>query len=421
MNILLIIILSLFWLVVSYYFYLKNNEEGLGKAFIILYSYRILFFTIQSVVFYFIYHNQVDSLAYYEDLKVLFSDFIDQPMESVHFFSGHYENLHIEKDRIIYFQEHPRVAFFLKVLFPFYLISGGNYILVGLWISLFGTYCFVKFLSVYKERSVFFIWYLVLLVPSISFWTVGILKEAFVIPVLFLLYFFYKKAESNILKNYFYVVLFSFFLFLAWNIKYYYVAVFLLVGIGNILFTKVRLSFYYILLVSAIGFAFIVLLGQLHPNLSFSEMPEAIYQSYLSTRNLFSSVACVEFSLDGSWLSIIKNLPKAFIEIFYSPGFLQIYNISSFLAGIESHILLLLTLFMLYKWILKGMKISRKDLILLFCIMITGSLLIMASPNIGSFSRYRTIYMPVYCYILFKNTEVYKWVDFVLKKPLKTE
>jgi len=263
---------------------------------------------------------------------------------------------------------------------------------------------------------------LVLFVPSITFWTVGLIKEAFVIPVFFLMYYLFRKAEAKAFKDIYSILFMVVLIYITWNIKYYYIAIFLLAGILHVFMkSNVHISFRLVIGTLISVLIFLGIIGLLHPNLIVNKIPEVIYQSYQSTCKLPSFSDCISFSLDGSWMSIIENIPKASVQVFYCPTFLQLHNKSSIFAGIESHALLLLFVHVTYRWVFGKIVMHKEHLFWLFFIMLCGSLLLMASPNIGSFSRYRIIYLPAFCYILFKSIELPNWIHLIFLKYLKKE
>jgi len=118
-----------------------------------------------------------------------------------------------------------------------------------------------------------------------------------------------------------------------------------------------------------------------------------------------------------SWTSILLNFPKAILYGFFSPFPWQIHNVSSLLAALESYVFITLAIGLIYRSITKKIHVLKMEWMALMFIVLIGALLILASPNIGSFNRYRIFYLPVYTFILLKYSGLtYSAVFFRFKK-----
>jgi len=421
MHLILLLLSSLFLGFVSYYAVIRMDTE-LRKSFVVLLVYRYVFFILQSILFYTVYQNQLDSFFYHETLGYLVDAFNRYPLDMVQFFKGNYKAIHISEELKQYFVKEVRATFFIKVLSPFYLLSANNYYVFGAWLTFFGSLCFAPFLSLFKRSNDLLLWLIVLLIPSFTFWTVGIVKEAFVIPVLFLLYYYLNNIIESKGKDRGSILFFVLFCFLAWEVKYYLVALFLFAIIIYVLNSKISYSFnavFFSILVLAIC---VVCFGFIHPALQWNVLPEVIYISNTITCTKYvDAYACIPFDLDKSWMSIFINYPKAMLYVFFSPFPWQIHNTTSLLAAIENYLFIGLFFVFIYRWLSKKSTVSNTELFGLFLIVLVGALLIMASPNIGSFSRYRIFYLPIFAYILIRhsgivNTDVFLCVKHWMEK-----
>jgi hypothetical protein len=402
MNLFLLLLSSLFLGFVCYYSFIRMRAD-VRRPFILLLAYRFFFFAVQSTLFYTIYNNQLDAFFYHTSLVELADDFRKYPSDILLFFQGNYNQMHLSMWLQQYLQEEIRVAFFLKVLLPFFIFSANNYYMLGAWLTLFGTLCYMPFLSMKKYTPVFSIWLLVLLIPSFTIWTVGVLKEAFVIPVLFLLFYYFNRIINAKGKDIFSVVLFTAFFLLVWFVKYYLAAIFLLICVVYFISERVQFSRRMILGSVFLIMLLVIGLGYLHPALHWNNIPEVIYISYnLTCTKYVDAYACIPFDIEMSWTSILLNFPKAMLYAFFSPFPWQIHNVSSLLVALESYLFIALAGGMIYRVITKKIHVLKIEWLALFLIILIGGLLILASPNIGSFNRYRIFYLPVYTFILIK-------------------
>jgi len=417
MNLFLLLLSSLFLGFVCYYSFVRMTVD-LRKPFVLLLLYRFFFFGIQSILFYTIYNNQLDAFFYHTSLVELTDDFRKYPSDIALFFQGEYDQMHLSSWLQQYLQEEVRVAFFLKVLIPFFIFSANNYFILGAWVTLFGTLCYMPFLSAQRHTPAFSIWVLVLLVPSFTIWTVGLLKEAFVIPVLFLLFYYFNRIADKRGKDIRSIILFIAFFLLVWFVKYYLAAIFLLICVMYFIHVYVRLSIRTAAVSAFLIIMLIIGLGYLHPALHWNNLPEVIYISYtLTCTKYVEAYACIPFDLEMSWTSILLNFPKAILYGFFSPFPWQIHNVSSLLAALESYVFITLAIGLIYRSITKKIHVLKMEWMALMFIVLIGALLILASPNIGSFNRYRIFYLPVYTFILLKYSGLtYSAVFFRFKK-----
>lgn len=402
----LLLLCSLFLGLVCYYSVIRIHSD-LRKPYVVLLAYRFLFFAVQSFFFYSIYKNQLDPFFYHQTLITLFDDFKNYPSDVVLFLKGEYATMHIDPKLKIYLATEVRAAFFLKVLSPFFALSANNYYLLGAWLTFFGSLCLAAFLSLFKRSSNIVIWLIVILIPSFTFWTVGVVKEAFVIPVLFFLIPLLNKIIDRKGKDVFSIIFFLVFCWLCWYVKYYLVAIFLLGGIVYFINSKISYSFNTVLFSIIVISTAVIGLGFMHPALYWNIFPEVIYISnHLTCTKYVDAYPCIPFDLDMTWNSIMLNYPKAMVYAFFSPFPWQIHNLTSLLAAVENYIFVVLLISMIYRWATKKTTVSNAELFGLFIILMMGGLLIMASPNIGSFSRYRIFYLPVYAYLILKHSGI---------------
>ncbi len=399
---LFLLLLSSALLGLVYYFSLIRISVDIRKAYLVLSVYRFVFFGVQSLLFYYLYDNATDSFVYHHALEELTTCFKEYPADCISFFKSDYAELHISAGLKAYLLTEVRVSFFLKVVLPFFLLSAQNYYLTGAWITFVGSICLLPFLSLNKKTDTFLIWLLVLLIPSFTFWTVGILKEALVLPILFLLFYLLHKIIETKGKHIQSIFLFIAFMFVAWNIKYYLVALFFFVSMVYYVITYVRFSKVSVLILIVVFMLTGIGLGYMHPALHWKNFPEVVYISnHITCTKYLQAYSCIPFDLDMSWTSILLNFPKAIVYAFFSLFPWQIHNISSLFAAVESYSFILLFLMMCYNYVTEKITVSTIVWVTLLFILLAGGLLIMASPNIGSFSRYRIFYLPLYGFIIF--------------------
>ena len=413
---LFLLLLSSALLGLVYYFSLIRTSADVKKTYLVLSGYRFVFFGIQSLLFYFLYDHATDSFVYHHSLVELTACFKQYPADCISFLKSDYAELHISSGLKEYLLAEVRVSFFLKTVLPFFLLSAQNYYLTGAWLTFVGSLCLIPFLSLNKKADALLIWLLVLLIPSFTLWTVGILKEALVLPILFLLFYLLHNIIETKGKHMQSILLFIACIFITWNIKYYLVALFCFVSMMYYVITYVRLSkvsaliAVVVLLLAGIG------LGYLHPAFHWKNFPEVVYISnHLTCTKYIHAYSCIPFDLDMTWTSILLNFPKAIVYAFFSPFPWQVHNLSSLFAAIESYVLILLFVLMCYNYVTKKVTVPAVAWLALLFVLLAGGLLMLASPNIGSFSRYRIFYLPIYGFIIFyysgmMQSKAWQWI-----------
>ena len=121
-------------------------------------------------------------------------------------------------------------------------------------------------------------------------------------------------------------------------------------------------------------------------------------------------------NLTSSWLSILKNMPKAIFSGLFRPLPGDGHSWLSWLAKIE-HILILLLAFAAL-WRLPGQLNYKKRLLLLaaitYCMVLAG-FLALSAPNFGTLIRYKVGFLPIFIVLItFQNPLIKKIKSMVL-------
>lgn len=392
----------LLFLLCSFVLNRKNNNWATSPLFygivVIKSIYAIVYISVYSVF----YHGEGDMFYFVSNTQELISYIGLDPWKYYQFLKGDFVVLNLPSELYDYVVLEPRVTVFLKVFYVFFIASFAN-MYVAIWaIVLFSSWIIyrVYISDVIKNKQAFVIAFLLL--PSYSFWTSGISKEAFILPLL--LWLFVALAEVNSLK--------TFLLKLTWTlpmlvwifkVKYYYGFLFLLFTIYYISLTQFKIPKRYLLFVSiAIGSILLSVAPYLHPYLSLKLLPELIqvnYQMFCPDPNY---VTCVQFSMDGTWKSIFYSLPMATLYGMFGPWIGQAHHFWAGVLSIEHTLIFFSTLYVLYLSVRGKVSIRSADVVLCVGILMTAALICMAAPNLGSLSRYKEIYWPLWVYTMVK-------------------
>ncbi len=298
-------------------------------------------------------------------------------------------------------ENEPRVFFFVKILSFFFLITGGSYWLSALYFSfvsfLASWYFIIEFVKIYpKHKVVTIISFLVM--PSLVFWSSGILKgtianAALVVLIGCVLKIYHHKKLT--LVEFFIALLCGFVLL---KIKHYLLVVFLLFS-GMLLciwvYHKFRSRLRW-LFSTAILLISLSLTQFIHPYLTISRIPLTIYENNLAIANKTDSDAQLDIVIDNpDWISVIKEIPTALYTGLFRPSLFDSTPIWGIVHKIENLILLGLVMLTFLIAIKTRPRINWSIIIpSVVCISVLASILALSTPNLGSLVRYKNAFMP---------------------------
>src|SRR5688572_26809270 len=177
----------------------------------------------------------------------------------------------------------PRALFLSKVTSVFCLLTADNYWVIALYfsaIAFLGSWYLVKkindsFEGVQPATILGFLFF-----PSVVFWSAGVIKESMAIAALFFLSIIFLKIwrREKIMWIEGFLTVTS--LWIAWNLKYYYLAIFLPIVFTTFTFKYLRTKFTVknlwakVMLWCVIFVIPLVLMSILHPNFYYERFIE---------------------------------------------------------------------------------------------------------------------------------------------------
>jgi len=318
---------------------------------------------------------------------------------------------------LLQYQHQPRALFFSKIVAIVHLLTHANYWLMSVYFSLisfFGALLLVnqlirKIPTIKTPAIIAFLY-----VPSVIFWSSGILKESI---AMFALYFMVAAMLGG-LNNRGWKLLawglgYLLSAYLLWELRYFYFAMLLplsAAALAALLYEhyrhpvgakKISSWLIYFIIVLAGFFA----MSRMHYNLHQDHIINVVYNNY----NLFSarseSGSSVVFeNLRPEIYSFIINAPKALFTGLFRPNVWEIHNWKQFPLIFENFILLLLTIIAILNALKNKPQIRFWGMSLFLYISILSTILVFTSPNFGSLIRYRVGYLSFFVLmILFHN------------------
>lgn len=365
------------------------------------------------------YYSTGDTIGYFDD-GVLLADFAraDLPSYCRFLWSGD-ETAGIWNNQNFL---QTRTLFMVKIVSIVNLLSHDNYWVSSLYFS------FASFLSA---------WYLVnviirvntalryaaaigfLFFPSIVFWSSGVIKESLAMASLFFLTSVFLKFWLRERLKWWEWILVPFAIWLAWKLKYYYLAVFLPVVIASL---AVRLVFfdrlkyrpviYRVLLWCIFFFIPVLIASTTRPNF----YPERFLAVIISNNAEFQAISndddLIHYnSLQPTVGSILKNAPWALFSGLFRKLPWEAGTLFQLISSLENILLLLLACAALRN--VNKMVRSPNRLLLYSIIVYTVILcvfLALSTPNFGTLSRYRVSFVPYFFLLISIENPILEWI-----------
>jgi hypothetical protein len=310
--------------------------------------------------------------------------------------------------------------FMLKLTSLLNVITGNSYYLNALYFSLFSFWGMAKLAAVLtivypgtKKAAIVGL----LFFPSVVFWSSGLLKDALLMgSMCWIIAFILQLAHKQPIK-WTELVLFPFMLYLFIRIKLFFSAALLLFLIAYLIVnaltryfpslkrTGIQLGLYGILLVLVGGVG-----TQLINIYKVNFIVEQLVRTYESMRVLSLHVPHIEYpDLKPTFQSVLAHSPEALLNALFRPyigeasGFLYIFS------GLENLFLIILFLMAVISGFVKRNSKESCAEFHLFYLAISLFILIAAivngisTPNFGTLTRYKIIFLPFLVYLLLQS------------------
>jgi hypothetical protein len=304
-----------------------------------------------------------------------------------------------------FFLGEARTLFFIKITSVIALFTAGNYWVASLYFSLlsfFGAWRLTRVLSLKIPKVQIPAVVALLFFPSVVFWSSGIIKEALAMAALFYVTAFFIQLWFKERVSLISIVGAIISIWVIWNLKYYYVGVFI-----PVVFTAWavnQLSTYYafqkftteflvfvIMLIAGLGLA-----GLAHPNLNVSRFAEVIISNNEAFMQVSSHNDVIHFyNLKGTWFSVLINSLWALFSGLFRPFLWEANSGMQVIAAIENLLLLILSIGSFRCW--QNLPRSPYRLLVVAVVVYCTLLcvfLALSSPNFGTLSRYRVGFLP---------------------------
>ena len=304
-----------------------------------------------------------------------------------------------------------RSFFFSKIVSLFMLFTENNYWITSCYFSLlsfFSSWFLFRTINQFFKQIAVASAVAFLFVPSVVFWSSGIIKESIAISSLFFLtsvflrFWFARKVDPFHLA----VAVLAF--MLLWLLKYHYGAIFIAVASAMMLYDFVERKLGIQNFIARTGAWIFVTAGPLflvtfiHPNFNIKAFLDIVCHNHQAFVLLSAKEDLIHFyQLEPTVISIVINAPLALFSGLLRPLAWEAGNSLQLVAGIENLLLFLLLLSTLWRW--KGIRVEHAAVFfgIVTFVALLSVFITLSTPNFGTLSRYRVGYEPFFvCMVL---------------------
>lgn len=319
----------------------------------------------------------------------------------------------------------PRALFMVKIVSLFNLMTLNNYWVVSIYFSLLsflGAWFLLKELGERLPGIRVAAIVALLFLPSAVFWSSGLIKESLAMAGIYFLSGIFIRLWFSGKVRLHETILALLSIWVAWNLKYYYAAIFLAVVVTSLghrfLIRRLapRLFFHELLIWLLIFLVPLFIVTFLHPNFS----PERLMSVIVENNRAYSEISSPEdligfHHLKTSAGSLILNSPWAAVSGLFRPFVWESGNMLQLAAALENLLLLLVSIVAVFspghlpRSGLRMLIVAVVAYVLILAVFIT-----LSTPNFGTLSRYRVAYLPFFAMLVFSG----RWVLPRLQRSL---
>ncbi len=320
----------------------------------------------------------------------------------------------------LYYTDH-RALFMVKITSLILILSADHYWLAAVVfsvISFWASWKICQTIHQYFPQHLHANVFSFLLLPSVVFWSSGIVKETIALAALFYLcHIFLQLYKQSTLRWHQWLMLILS-LWLLYNLKYYYLAVAFPVmlttyTIKNIPWRWIHQRFFFETIAWLLLFSLLSLgATQIHPNFHPDRFLSVLYNNYQDFIAFSDPEDVMRFSsLAESWKSVILLAPWAFISGLFRPFLWECHNSLQLLAALENTALALLFVSSLPA--LKKLSTHPdRQLILALLVFsfVLNVFLTLSTPNYGTLIRYRVGFLPFFVFLTASSSPIFKTI-----------
>ena len=416
----------------------KYTDAELRKYFFTAFFLRMFGSVVYSLMVQY-YYGYGDSFTYYAGSNFL-TDQVQLDLSNIKYFFapadevGKWYHFEINETNLVGYISTASNLFIMKLAALISIVSFNKFLMMSLFFGLFsfaGQWkLFRVFNDINKGKNTKLLAYAVLYTPSIWFWGSGLMKDSvclgatgFIIAILYKN--FIKKKFS--LKDILFLIIL---VYIVFTIKSYIIII-LTVSLGTFIFARFMITVKNIVFKSLLIFSFFLLAITIAYFANFEEQiqtlteeslvqVESFQKNYDATRDedenskgTLDQIKQIDPTIEG----MILHSPVAIFTCLFRPFLWESRKLIILFASLESTLLLLCTLYLLFVTNLGGffkIILSNEYVLFSFILSILFALIIgFTTFNFGTMVRYKIILLPFYYFML-----VYIYTNYNSKKAV---
>jgi len=359
--------------------------------------------------------NNADIFRYFDDSKVMYDAVKTSPSDYLtmlsginddqqYFFDNYYskmDNWYLKYQTVMYNDSHTiiRINAFIRLFsFGFFHVHNIIFIILGF----IGLMAFYKTFIKYFSNKAMALYAAVFLIPSVVFWSSGILKESLLIFALGLLLYSYQQLLF-ISFNFGRILLLFFSLVLMYFTKTYVLAVMIPVILANtwIVLTNNRHAFAK-QLISILFFVNIaVLVGNLFPDFNVFHLITNKLHDFTNLALYCNAGSMIDpVPLEPHFLSVLKYSPVAVLNTLFRP-FPNDVNSLIMVPVLIENIIIAIAIILTIIFHEKKVQHVRIIFFCLFFVVVLSIITGLTTPVLGALARYRIPLLPFLFMMLF--------------------
>ncbi len=363
-----------------------------------------------GLVYRFYYTNGSDTFTFFEDASKLAQLFFDHPLQWVDVLLTGISPVSLETVE-------PRSVFFVAIVSIVNVVTGNNYWIASAWFSFYAFYCAYQLVRVLDQVAPQTKWasrLSLLFVPSVVFWSSGIVKETLALGSIAILATHFISLLHGKRPKVWQLLFIALHLFLLVSLKYYWAAILLPSMVASIVvfFFRDRLMNFG----STVGWWLVVYLTITivatftHPNFYLDRLVGVVVENHDQYMRISNHDNVIHFTpLDGSWTNLVANAPLAWWSGWFRPSLFEAHSITGWLAAFEN-----LALLVLLVWKMRRMRMPSREFQLMVIAAITYAIVLsvflaLSTPNLGTLSRYRVGFLPFLVLLILIDHPFLRW------------
>lgn len=402
----------LFFYFIFFIFIIKKcdffNIKGINKKYIFIAFLSKVFLSFLLVLIYTYYYtdrSSADIYKYYDDSKIIFNALLNKPIDFFRLIFGFGDEQYLKENYYSLMNHwykpfednvYNDSRFLIKLNAIFSVLSmGGNIYIHSLFMSFIS---FLSFIFLYKGIVVFFknkekfLFFVIFFIPTVAFWSSGLLKETLLFFFLFLfiyLYFDFFNKKQSILKILIFVLSFIMLFFLKVYVLFALIPA--LFAFALISYFRIKKKIFFLYAFTTIVYFFFVYFIS---NIFHNNILTLLSNKNVNFHNLANALAAGSTVylpiLNDNFFSLLRTLPYAWLNVFFRP---LPNDLHSFLVvpDFVQNIVLFCVITMLFFKKEKNLTFEQKNFILmsLFFVFILYSIIGLTTPILGAIVRYK--------------------------------